>query len=94
MYELKSCPFCKGENINAVDCGTGVFSANSYVECKDCHAVIFGETYEKAIAAWNQRAERTCTRGEEFWECSECGLHGLHSDWRYCPNCGVKVVGD
>lgn len=36
--------------------------------------------------------ERTCTRGDEFWECSECGLHGLHDEWRFCPNCGAKVV--
>lgn len=36
--------------------------------------------------------ERTCERGEEFWECTSCGMHGLHDSWYYCPNCGAKVV--
>lgn len=82
MEDLKPCPFCGGGNINAVDGGGGVFSVKSYVECKDCHAFIFGETYEKAITAWNTRAERTertCSNSNTekpysiFFRCSYCG---------------------
>lgn len=37
--------------------------------------------------------ERTCERGEEFFECTNCNLHGLADWWNHCPNCGAKVVG-
>jgi hypothetical protein len=40
--------------------------------------------------------ERTCGLRSRFtgmycYERSECG-HGMKQDWRYCPNCGAKVV--
>ena len=107
MTELLPCPFCNSENINAVDCADKIFSTNSYIECKDCHAIIFVETYEKVIEIWNTRAERTCknlaTRKDDFF-CSECGCEivGCMVDnfgcfdnplrFSYCPNCGAKVM--
>jgi Lar family restriction alleviation protein len=59
-------------------------------------------TEAEAIAAWNTRHERTCERvvhGLErerevatvSWTCSECHAH-IGRDYRYCPNCGAKVL--
>lgn len=48
--------------------------------------------------------ERTCMLTHERWdngmcawgvECSECGARFEHETgerWRYCPNCGARVV--
>lgn len=88
MEELKPCPFCGGE--------ASLMRSNTLykVECKDCGVAGNVRVFQSdAIAAWNTRVERTCERGDEFWECSECGEHGLRSGWNYCPNCGAKVVG-
>lgn len=57
---------------------------------------------EKAVAAWNRRAERTCIDdGVGVFRCSACGAfahRGAVTDLcgsipiRYCPNCGAKLV--
>lgn len=59
--ELKPCPFCGGK---AVDLVIGDTSRLTYVFCKECRArgATFGTcaTYcatDKAIEAWNRRAE-------------------------------------
>ena len=65
-----------------------------------------GESVHSAAIAWNRRAERTCRyerthRGVAknwFRACSECGAEfdgrvvGRH--YRYCPNCGARVVDE
>lgn len=68
------------------------------VDCGDDCGIEALDTVTRKLVALNDSGlarvepERTCTRGDEFWECSECGLHGLHDEWRFCPNCGAKVV--
>lgn len=61
MDELKACPFCGGE----AKCVTYLRNKEYiYIECKDCEAQAkaFPESVhysaeEKAIEAWNRRAE-------------------------------------
>ena len=94
MEDLKSCPFC-GEkpavnyypHLNRYD----VVCASGW-GCAVMPSTFVYTNKEDAIDAWNARAEHTCERGEEFWECTSCGMRGLHDSWHYCPNCGAKVV--
>lgn len=56
------------------------------------------------IDDWNRRAERTCRMVDARWDdgqctwgcrCSACGDRFEHETgkmWRFCPNCGAKVV--
>lgn len=111
MSELLPCPFCGGEaDEYEGDYGNGIY-------CMMCGAMV-GEpihleyrttkrvSIAEAIAAWNTRAERTCS--------VVCIIDGLIMDepnsielscghtfetWdevppNYCPNCGAKVVGE
>lgn len=93
MENLKNCPFCGSSSIDLTE-AYGRKNASVFAECLDCGAtgIPFAIGHDaEAVNAWNTRAELTCERGEEFWECSSCGLHGLRDDWKYCPNCGAKV---
>ena len=75
MEELKPCPFCGGE---AVVCGYPS-EQMVYVKCRECGACSFGcqANEEKAAAAWNTRAERTCQffydKKMAEYACSACG---------------------
>lgn len=78
---------------------------NYVVECSQCQDVstyderAYPMSAKQAVAAWNRRAERTCSNvtdeGGGFM-CSECtwgdfgALQGV--EVKYCPNCGAKVV--
>ena len=100
--ELKPCPFCGGEARIVQASGRMLFC----VVCDDCDAS--GGHYfteEDAATAWNDRAERTCRRVSEFVTykngltgeyrevCSACGRAlRAGSVYRYCPNCGARVV--
>lgn len=107
MTELKPCP--KGCD-SFIDVGTREIDESwwsAIVRCADCGielrrgAQSEKEALEKAIEAWNTRAERTCKPlyfeyGEEA-HCSECGrrLHyDEHTERDYPPycGCGAKVV--
>ena len=78
-----------------------------FLQCARCGCsmdIDESKTPEELTADWNRRAERTCRyerthRGVAknwFRACSECGAEfdervvGRH--YRYCPNCGAKVV--
>ena len=89
--ELKPCPFCGGEDLDVhVGASFGRLHENVTITCNDCIGSIYGGTEQRAIAAWNTRAERTCTvkphgyliiNGEDSdmrcWSCSECA-YGWH----------------
>lgn len=56
---------------------------------------------DKAIEAWNRRAERTChdeAESQQSFLCSECGWFWNDQEdelgFSYCPNCGAKVLGE
>lgn len=95
--KLKPCPFCGGKakiNGGSVLC---------YVRCESCKARVWScyETKEEAIAAWNQRAERTCKAvpgrmkyDERKPMCSECGYSVGDRRYNYCPNCGARIERD
>lgn len=101
MTELKPCPFCGGEDLD-VHVGVSVGRRHECVTitCNDCVGSIYGGTEERAIEAWNTRAERTChnlrQHGYNYLECSLCGEKSYQGDkvFDYCPNCGAKVVGE
>ena len=87
---LKPCPFCGGEAISR-----GSDYDGYWVTCRGCMAFPFKKnTRERAIEAWNTRAERTCKR---FWTgaemiCSSCAHQLNNGTANYCPNCGAKVI--
>lgn len=61
MIELKPCPFCGGE-AKLISYHASMWIDNptdSFVKCKDCGAttIHYFPTEEKAIEAWNRRAE-------------------------------------
>lgn len=104
--ELKACPLC-GSSARVYDDGYGdLDSVPAWIAaCDDedgcgCQTTFF-DMREEAVAAWNRRAERTCRKvpgrmkyGRRMPECSECGQSLGDKRWKYCPNCGAKVVGD
>ena len=112
MNELKPCPFCGDVYTAGVEGHVKVTetarSGPRYgVACFSCGGRIhFFETETEAIAAWNTRAERTCSlpetridhgsieyNGTTSWRlCSECGEEVLAYPATFCPNCGAKVV--
>ncbi len=61
MEELKSCPFCGGEEISTIESyDVPKFSKKSlpdfvYVGCPSCGIGYQEETEEEAIEAWNRR---------------------------------------
>ena len=96
--ELLPCPFCGGEASIAIN--DGIFSGRLYTPKCACGANLLGvwRTEAEAVAAWNTRAERTCRLNTAFigyipawYECGEC-KQPMFSKYRYCPNCGAKVV--
>lgn len=98
---MKPCPFCGGgAHIKEI---SGVCEALCTVGCSDSECMgyetlLCKPTPEEAIAAWNRRAERTCSivRDEEVgcWRCSECGWELTPGEEQFCPMCGAKVVGE
>lgn len=104
MTELKPCP--KGcdsyISVNVVDTAPGWWVAT--IRCTDCSIEITRgagtekKALEKAIEAWNTRAERTCKweavtdpNGKITEFMGECGCCMGYVP-NYCPNCGAKVV--
>lgn len=75
-YELLPCPHCGGE----AEFRDGS-STKPYIRCKSCGCRTWGSfAYDKLVAAWNRRAERTCRNVSEWnnpdlfdFKCSECG---------------------
>ena len=108
MSELLPCPFCGGEaeTLTAESMHGGYLFGIMCNDCRSRGDVY--DTEAEAIAAWNSRAERTCRIEERNgdWYCDACGemvgtcdtASELHIDgnavelWRYCPNCGARVV--
>lgn len=103
--EPKPCPFCGGEAKVAKEGSWTDQSLFYSVFCTCCRSQGYWfRTIEEAIAAWNQRAERTChivqhghlftlSDGTELYEsaCSECGAY-LGDEDNYCSICGARVV--
>lgn len=97
--ELKPCPFCGGEAEFETYGGTACA-----VTCRKCRCgtpTVSLNDGERAVEAWNRRAERTCRAVmppcepgvEEIPVCSECGKQLLLDDDEcYCPNCGARLV--
>lgn len=70
--ELKLCPFCGNEAFHYSNTDNILLESASkcnkeihFVMCKECPALICGETKEIAVSRWNKRYD---TR-KETWEC-------------------------
>ena len=95
IEELKPCPFCGG------DAEITKWHEGYFVECKKqrCGGTIGAyKAKQKAIEAWNTRAERTCrfeSTNRCTFVCTSCGreVETLHYGYNYCPDCGAKVTG-
>lgn len=56
--ELKPCPFCTSKNVGLVDSITNFYVPVFYVICFDCQCRGASKRdKEKAIEAWNRRAD-------------------------------------
>ena len=103
MSDLKPCPFCGGQ----AELMTTSFEdkAMYWPQClnDDCIMSEGGTTWptqSAAIAAWNRRAEATCTwrNEEEYWE-GACGaawcfidVGPIENDMHFCPRCGGAIT--
>ena len=91
-YVLLPCPHCGGE----AEFRDGS-STKPYIRCKECGCRTWGShAYDKLVAAWNRRAERTCHYVYDEvlcgWACSECGgLEPVGDHVRYRPDCGARI---
>ena len=109
MNQLKRCPFCNSYETLLCNIPTGYRQIPNvwYVECLDCGCRSHkNPDKDKAIAAWNSRAERTCKQEERGWgtegdharvwlTCGhDCMVPTVQDLPNYCPNCGAKVVGE
>lgn len=109
MSDLMPCPFCGGEaHIKEVvsACGTLYTVGCSDSECMGYETWLLKPTKEESIAAWNRRAERTCSISYEYDGVPffhpihvhelTCGHYvRLFEDApRYCPYCGARVVDE
>lgn len=111
--KLLPCPFCGGEAIVSEHYNS-MWRENPTdfcVRCKKCLSATmrYYSTRDKAIAAWNRRAERTGRWvGTEYsgyadgspvydtFECSNCREeHYGEADAlsSYCPHCGARMIG-
>ena len=103
-YDLLPCPFCGGE----AEFRDGS-STKPYIRCKSCGCRTWGShAYDRLVAAWNRRAERTCrvesSHEEEGDGCYSyfeyeltCGHEIAWADQlppSYCPECGRRVLYD
>lgn len=95
---LKPCPFCGGVHVEIVNQGSMPDDPH-VVQCDDCDASASGMSADEAITAWNRRYERTCHDEAESpmsFLCGECGWFWNDPEdelgFRYCPNCGARVV--
>ena len=105
--ELRPCPFCGGEAEFETYGGTACA-----VTCRKCRCgtpTVRLNDGERAVEAWNRRAERTCraegshgSHGSEprfpgdVWTMHHvCSACGLpiDRDDAYCKHCGARVVG-
>ena len=105
--ELKPCPFCGEEHISVAYTGyedEGCVLHTVGCSTSNCPGHIAGSwryfNRERAVEAWNRRAEHTCsiedvTSGytETNWgRCSSCGeKFPYQGDVAACPCCGAKV---
>ena len=100
---LEPCPFCGGEAQYSEESRFHI----CWVYCSGCGAASgYRNTEAEAIAAWNKRHVKTCHAESDLseWVCSNCqcwiplGLTQENikyaSEWRFCPNCGAKVVDE
>ena len=105
MSELKPCPLPTAGVVHNPKVVTAL--GESWVLCT-CGASgpmfsdVDGSGEQKAIEAWNTRAERTCVLEDipyepGAWEgvrCSSCKVTDEDTDLtgNYCPNCGTRLV--
>lgn len=104
IEELKACPFCGGEakmtiykSLYMVECTTCGATIGRSINLNDDPDTL--NTRDEVMEAWNLRdveskPERTCRPviEDETKVCSNCGYDIDGYGWRYCPNCGARIV--
>lgn len=99
MSELKPCPFCGSKPVLTQDATASRDGFDEYsVSCENAECLVNACTWgfesgDKAVEAWNTRAERTChvVIEDECPVCSECG-EDINPSFAACPYCGARVV--
>ena len=99
---LKPCPFCGGEAAFHEHERVGV----ECIECGAGFACVYRDR-DEAADEWNRRSERTCRiklSKTSAWHCDGCGQTldsncfadngGRLTEYRYCPNCGARVMDE
>lgn len=87
MEGLKPCPFCCGE----AEIRSGS-STTPYVRCVSCGCRTgSSRDVRKAIAAWNNRAERTCKVRQAYFD-SDNELHEIMEGIAFSPEDTVACI--
>lgn len=102
---LEPCPFC-GKQPKRFTCKKNLEDGYYVIyRCsnKNHEFHVTGDSDIEAIEAWNTRYEKTCkfTSDDKFSigavQC-DCGEHWFpendKSRFKFCPNCGARVVND
>lgn len=104
IEELKACPFCGGEakmrkykSFYIVECSTCEATIGRSINLNDDPDTL--NTRDEVMEAWNVRdveskPEWMCRPviEDETEVCSNCGYDIDGYGWRYCPNCGARIV--
>lgn len=87
--DLKSCPFCGGE------AHLSNWTDQAYVWCEcgvKTEVYLHSGCVDKAIEAWNRRAERTVKPKKGAYDLirCDCGMP-VSSNYDFCPKCKAKL---
>ena len=100
IIELKPCPFCGSDNIDAEVWDDDYL----HITCNNCNCYTDKRIYSlsEALRIWDKRSEAKKIDGSAFLTCPLCGSGSIETTaddtgkiWRvYCADCTLTIQGD